>query len=172
MLAATLTRTRAIVLALILLSLILWTALLVLSFPSIHAPSAIMPGLIMLGLPVFVLLGIELRRQGSLGSRALAYRDDLTDLGNRRAFRALTQERLHDAKSGSLAIIMIDVNQLKTVNDECGHQAGDAGADDRQLPGPDSRAGSLVAGRPVPREGQPGLVRHRSDRRQDSPGDG
>ncbi len=56
----------------------------------------------------------------------LAYRDGLTGIGNRTAF----QERLMELEKEKqhlpgIAIIMFDVNDLKLVNDNQGHQKGD-----------------------------------------------
>lgn len=53
----------------------------------------------------------------------LAYKDGLTNLSNRTAF----QERLEtlQMKQQNVAIIMFDVNDLKKVNDNLGHQYGD-----------------------------------------------
>ncbi|MDE5598654.1 MAG: GGDEF domain-containing protein, partial [Lachnospiraceae bacterium] len=56
----------------------------------------------------------------------LAYRDGLTGIGNRTAF----QERLEELEKekqqlSGIAIIMFDVNDLKLVNDNQGHQMGD-----------------------------------------------
>ncbi|MDE7246826.1 MAG: GGDEF domain-containing protein [Lachnospiraceae bacterium] len=56
----------------------------------------------------------------------LAYRDGLTGIGNRTAF----QERLEELEKEKgqlpgIAIIMFDVNDLKLVNDNQGHQMGD-----------------------------------------------
>ncbi len=56
----------------------------------------------------------------------LAYRDGLTGIGNRTAF----QERLMELEKEKqqlpgIAIIMFDVNDLKLVNDNLGHQKGD-----------------------------------------------
>lgn len=123
--AAIIARTARSVLGLALLVLALWATVLALSLPFVNAPAAVLPGLIVLSLPLFGVLGVELWRQGSRRSATLAYQDDLTELGNRRAFRSMTGERLREARSGSLAMILIDVDQLKLVNDECGHQAGD-----------------------------------------------
>lgn len=57
----------------------------------------------------------------------LATRDDLTQLQNRRFFYGRLQEELATAVSGKmpLSILMIDVDDLKAVNDEFGHQVGD-----------------------------------------------
>lgn len=56
----------------------------------------------------------------------LAYRDGLTGVGNRTAF----QERLEELEGqkrelSGIAIVMFDVNDLKYVNDNLGHQRGD-----------------------------------------------
>ena len=55
--------------------------------------------------------------------RTLAFRDPLTDLGNRRAF----EEELTGLTSSAVggAVLMIDVDKFKAVNDEHGHAAGD-----------------------------------------------
>ena len=58
--------------------------------------------------------------------RALSDRDELTEVYNMRAFTKLAQ-RQHDLVSragGSYAILMIDVNHLKAINDTYGHEAG------------------------------------------------
>ncbi len=55
---------------------------------------------------------------------ALANRDDLTGLGNRRSFRSDLREHLQGGKRCG-AVLAIDVDRLKTVNDNLGHDAGD-----------------------------------------------
>lgn len=58
--------------------------------------------------------------------RALSDRDELTELYNVRAFAKLA-ERQHDiaARSGGrYALVMADINNLKTVNETYGHEAG------------------------------------------------
>ena len=58
----------------------------------------------------------------------IANRDDLTQLRNRRFFYGQLQEELRrsvEAKRPT-AILMIDVDALKAINDEFGHLAGDA----------------------------------------------
>ncbi|HLO61339.1 MAG TPA: sensor domain-containing diguanylate cyclase [Azonexus sp.] len=56
-----------------------------------------------------------------------AYHDPLTELGNRALFYELVQHQLAviDRDSGSLAILAIDLDNFKVVNDEEGHAAGD-----------------------------------------------
>lgn len=54
----------------------------------------------------------------------LAHLDALTGLGNRRAFD--TRLAGHVAAGQPLTLLLIDLNDFKRVNDECGHPAGDA----------------------------------------------
>ena len=58
--------------------------------------------------------------------RALADRDELTMLYNMRAFKKLA-EREHEAAmrgGGKYSILMIDMDQLKSINDTYGHESG------------------------------------------------
>jgi diguanylate cyclase (GGDEF)-like protein len=58
----------------------------------------------------------------------IASRDDLTQLQNRRFFYQLLQDELEKAARSrkQVSIAMIDVDDLKGINDEFGHQVGDA----------------------------------------------
>jgi diguanylate cyclase (GGDEF)-like protein len=71
------------------------------------------------------LASIILFRDAHASGSMLAMRDDLTGVGNRRAFVAHMQLLMRKAKAGSLGLILLDVDGLKTLNDACGHQAGD-----------------------------------------------
>jgi len=66
-----------------------------------------------------------LERQAKL--QDIASRDDLTQLQNRRVFYGRLQEELETAERTrrQLSVIMIDVDDLKAINDEFGHQVGD-----------------------------------------------
>ncbi|MEF9897629.1 MAG: diguanylate cyclase [Pseudomonas sp.] len=55
----------------------------------------------------------------------IAYRDALTGLGNRKAFHEHLQQRITEA-SGALALLFIDLDRFKQVNDCYGHDIGDA----------------------------------------------
>jgi diguanylate cyclase (GGDEF)-like protein len=58
----------------------------------------------------------------------LAMTDELTGLSNRRAFFAAAERELGKARrySQSLSFVMLDIDRFKSVNDEHGHDSGDA----------------------------------------------
>jgi len=66
-----------------------------------------------------------MERQAKL--QFIASRDDLTQLQNRRVFYERLQEELDRAERArrQLSVVMIDVDDLKLINDEFGHQVGD-----------------------------------------------
>lgn len=64
------------------------------------------------------------RDQQAAAQHRLAYRDMLTDLPNRAAFNAATA-RYGEGSSYCWALLIIDLDNLKTVNDTFGHKAGD-----------------------------------------------
>jgi diguanylate cyclase (GGDEF)-like protein len=55
----------------------------------------------------------------------LADHDDLTGLLNRRALLAHLEGRLADGQPGPVAVLQIDVDRLKVINDHLGQNAGD-----------------------------------------------
>jgi len=59
---------------------------------------------------------------------AQAMRDPLTGLFNRRAFEVIALNRIAGARrtGAHLAVIMLDIDRFKSVNDQFGHLAGDA----------------------------------------------
>ena len=67
------------------------------------------------------------RKQAEL-YRELAGTDSLTSLVNRRRFWEIAENALQQVKSdkGLLAIIMLDIDHFKNVNDQYGHRTGDA----------------------------------------------
>ena len=71
------------------------------------------------------LKGIWVRKQAELID--VATRDELTQLQNRRFYYERLQFELQQAttRGRALSILMIDVDDLKAINDEFGHQVGD-----------------------------------------------
>jgi diguanylate cyclase (GGDEF)-like protein len=59
--------------------------------------------------------------------RQMAYTDALTGLTNRLAFREALDHRLLGARAsgGALALLFVDIDEFKRVNDTLGHEAGD-----------------------------------------------
>jgi diguanylate cyclase (GGDEF)-like protein len=57
--------------------------------------------------------------------RYLAEHDDLTGLHNRRSVVALLSERLAAGRPGPVAVLYLDLDRLKSINDYFGHAAGD-----------------------------------------------
>jgi diguanylate cyclase (GGDEF)-like protein len=74
------------------------------------------------------LVGADAIRDAARHSHALeqlAYRDELTGLYNRRACDDRLLE-LAEGESPQAAVLMLDVDKFKTINDTYGHEAGDA----------------------------------------------
>ncbi len=69
----------------------------------------------------------ELRQQ-LVEARAEAMRDELTDVGNRKAFNNAIEELMFDAKDNpsSLYLVMADIDNFKDFNDTYGHLVGDS----------------------------------------------
>ena len=82
-------------------------------------------GLIAAGPPLAALNGFLIWRWSRLLVRDLVYRDDLTALANRRAFMTDSGRLLRNAEAGAVALVLLDVDGLKGLNDQCGHQSGD-----------------------------------------------
>lgn len=73
-------------------------------------------------------LQLEQERKRLIGElRTMADTDALTGLLNRRAFEAKARQLLSDQRSGSryLALIMLDIDHFKRINDSYGHETGD-----------------------------------------------
>lgn len=56
--------------------------------------------------------------------RSISLHDSLTGLGNRNAYQAV-RKRLAEDKIGNRGVIYVDLNNLKYINDTCGHEKGD-----------------------------------------------
>ncbi len=57
--------------------------------------------------------------------KGLAYTDTLTGLPNRRAFEDLAAELVDSSEAKPVAVLMLDLDGFKAVNDQQGHAAGD-----------------------------------------------
>jgi diguanylate cyclase (GGDEF)-like protein/PAS domain S-box-containing protein len=77
---------------------------------------------------VIISRDISLQKEHEALLHHFAYHDPLTDLPNRRLFKeklAKALEELMEKKSG-LAVIMLDIDDFKFINDHMGHDTGDA----------------------------------------------
>jgi diguanylate cyclase (GGDEF)-like protein len=105
-----------------------WSALLFLSvyrFESQHIDLLLMPLLVIGGLPIIGLSGYVMWKAANVRVTNLAFVDDLTGLHNRRAFTYRAMELVKKSTPGAASLVLIDVDGLKKVNDDCGHLAGD-----------------------------------------------
>jgi diguanylate cyclase (GGDEF)-like protein len=85
----------------------------------------------------WVMVGLKRRLVAAEAhQREIANRDPLTGVGNRRAFDAVLHRELaartqprggrRDADDSPLALLILDIDDFKGVNDQHGHQVGDA----------------------------------------------
>jgi diguanylate cyclase (GGDEF)-like protein/PAS domain S-box-containing protein len=75
---------------------------------------------------IFQLHDITSRRRAEGELHHIAYHDSLTDLANRNCFHErlrVAVERTH--RTGQFAVLYLDLDRFKTVNDSLGHTAGD-----------------------------------------------
>ena len=77
---------------------------------------------------VFAVRDLTRRLRQEAKVRALAYRDTLTGLPNRTAFNMTLEAAIRDKPyaCSDLAVLIIDVDEFKEVNDQFGHATGDS----------------------------------------------
>jgi diguanylate cyclase (GGDEF)-like protein len=71
---------------------------------------------------------VSFRREAEEQARTLADSDPLTGCRNRRGITPAIDEMLRTARERDheVALLLIDLDNFKTINDRCGHKAGDA----------------------------------------------
>jgi len=69
---------------------------------------------------------VLIRRQAEAELYRIAHHDALTGLPNRRAFTQFLDTHLRQAQPTPLALLFIDLDRFKQINDVLGHQTGDA----------------------------------------------
>lgn len=80
--------------------------------------------------PVMAILTVEditLRRRAEETMKRLAFRDALTQLPNRASLQLALEQAMHarDQKGQASALVMLDLDGFKPINDQYGHDAGD-----------------------------------------------
>ena len=77
---------------------------------------------------VMVARDISLQKEYENQLMHFAYFDSLTELPNRRYFQeyAAEQMEIHDKTQKSLAVMILDIDDFKEINDQWGHEIGDA----------------------------------------------
>ncbi|HEX7871664.1 MAG TPA: diguanylate cyclase [Sphingobium sp.] len=75
---------------------------------------------------VMTLHDISVRKEQTIALTRTAHTDSLTGLYNRAGFLKKLERTLANLPTGTLALAVIDVDRFKLVNDNCGHQTGDA----------------------------------------------
>lgn len=74
---------------------------------------------------VHVIADVTNVKESEAKLRYMSQHDTLTDLPNRQLFRILLEHALSSAPDQPLAVLMVDLDRFKFVNETLGHQAGD-----------------------------------------------
>ncbi|MFT3967540.1 MAG: diguanylate cyclase [Sphingobium sp.] len=75
---------------------------------------------------VMTLHDISVRKEQAIALTRSAHTDSLTGLFNRAGFMKRLERMLAGTPAGAVCLAIIDVDRFKLINDNCGHQTGDA----------------------------------------------
>lgn len=84
--------------------------------------------LLLIVVTIFLALAYQKNKMNARSMEKLAMVDPLTGLMNRRSFNAIARKRFSEAAEAGRAdsVVMVDVDYFKRINDQHGHDAGDA----------------------------------------------
>jgi diguanylate cyclase (GGDEF)-like protein len=101
------------------------SAALVVGLPLLVIPDRWWPAWILAAVTTALLVVVERARAAAQGGQDID-RDPLTGLANRAAFLRLLQQACEDVNECPVAVLLVELDRFKDVNDSLGHSVGDA----------------------------------------------